>query len=335
MSGSAVSGSPISSSALASHIALYASSSGLFTATTGTLAALEVERIASSGSSPSRRARAFPPSSSRFCGESSSVCSSPLGSPPSRVNTIVADACGAASSDRRRCCAIRRRSASRLSDGRFFCSASASMMSIRSLITLLSASDGGAASTATESYSSARAMRIARVSDVPMPGPVTLFASRATARRCTMSPGLSASESIESDAVDRRAFARRAAIAPSVPDLNVNVSPSPELTMYSNDALAMPKSSFTSAASGMRPFGARSTLSCAGVDERDRRRHCRRSARWRRCARVRHRSRRIATGRDADARTVIDQRSPCVSSRSSSPRRCARRYRSRRRARAA
>ena len=61
--------------------------------------------------------------------------------------------------------------ASRLSDGRFFCSASASMMSIRSLITLLSASDGGAASTATESYSSARAMRIARVSDVPTPGP--------------------------------------------------------------------------------------------------------------------------------------------------------------------
>ena len=61
-------------------------------------------------------------------------------------------------------------------------------MSIRSLMTLLSASEGGAASTATESYSSARAMRIARVSDTPTPGPDTVFASRATARRCTMSP---------------------------------------------------------------------------------------------------------------------------------------------------
>ena len=42
--------------------------------------------------------------------------------------------------------------------------------------------------------------------------------------------------------------------------------------MYSNDAVAMPKSSFTSAVSGMRPCGVRRTLSCAGVDERDRRR---------------------------------------------------------------
>ena len=45
---------------------------------------------------------------------------------------------------------------------------------MRSLIAPFSASDGAAASMASESYSSARAMRIARVSDAPMPGPVTI-----------------------------------------------------------------------------------------------------------------------------------------------------------------
>ena len=44
-------------------------------------------------------------------------------------------------------------------------------MSILSLTMLLSASAGGAASTATESYSSMRAIRSERVSDVPTPGP--------------------------------------------------------------------------------------------------------------------------------------------------------------------
>ena len=59
----------------------------------------------------------------------------------------------------------------------------------------LSTSGGGAPSMAIESYSLARGMRSVRVSETPTPGPVTLLRSRATARTCTRSPGLSCSES--------------------------------------------------------------------------------------------------------------------------------------------
>ena len=75
---------------------------------------------------------------------------------------------------------------------------------------------------------------------------------------------------LERERVDRdRRRDRRArpfgCTAPIVPDANLNVSPSPELMMYSNAAETRPKSSVASAASAMRPVGVRSTLSCAGA----------------------------------------------------------------------
>ena len=105
----------------------------------------------------------------------------------------------------------------------------------------LSTSGGGAPSTAIESYSLGRGTRIVRVSETPMPGPVTLLRSRATARTCTRSPGLRLSDSRSSDAGEIRAARAPPALTRwTTPDLKVNVSPSPELTMYSNQPASSP-----------------------------------------------------------------------------------------------
>src|SRR4029079_7734984 len=48
------------------------------------------------------------------------------------------------------------------------------------------------------------------------------------------------------------------------PERKLNVSPSPELTMYSNTALVTPKSSEASADNARVPVGVRRTLSLAG-----------------------------------------------------------------------
>ena len=104
----------------------------------------------------------------------------------------------------------------------------------------LSTSGGGAPSTASESYSLARGMRSVRVSETPMPGPVTLLRSRATARTCTMSPGLSFSDSRFNEPASFVARALPASVRWMTPDLNVKFSPSPELTMYSNHPASSP-----------------------------------------------------------------------------------------------
>ena len=80
-----------------------------------------------------------------------------------------------------------------------------------------------------------------------------------------MSPGLSASE-IDRDRSTLIVACRPLGfIAPIVPEANLNVSPSPELMMYSNAAETRPRSSVASAESAIRPVGVRSTLSCAGA----------------------------------------------------------------------
>ncbi len=139
------------------------------------------------------------------------------------------------------------------------------MMSMRSLSTDLSASGGGAPSTATESYSSLRATRSVRVSEAPVSGPVALFRSRATARMCTMSPGLNLRSSRRSVPCTEAVREFFESTRPMTPLRKVKLSPSPELMMYSSHASASPKSSRASALSASEPEGVRNTVSCIGA----------------------------------------------------------------------
>ena len=117
-----------------------------------------------------------------------------------------------------------------------------------------------------------------------------------------MSPGLSASESSEIDADSDAGLpgeARRADGA-RLEGERLALRRSSRCTRIA--PLASPKSSLTSAASGIRPVGCAQHAVVRRRDERDRRARCRRPARRRRCAGARRRRSRIATGAVADAR---------------------------------
>src|SRR5687767_2920421 len=267
--GKARSGAPWFNSRLASHMKLYASSSGRLMATTG------VSSPSKSRTFPAAAVAAFSAAFSSSSGVSAGRSSwfscawpspwkcSPLGSSPSRAKTRSPTCFRNRDWSRPRTPDSfpkdsRERRARRLT------SASVRLINIRWLRTALSASGGAAASTATESNSPALATRMVRVSEAPRAALVSSRRSKATARMWTKSPGFrfsAASDNLPVIVPDAEPSNR---LSPVVPDAKVKVSPLPELTMYSKTARPRPMSSRMSAPNANVPCGVARTVSRAG-----------------------------------------------------------------------
>src|SRR6185437_7048985 len=141
------------------------------------------------------------------------------------------------------------------SDARLLSNDSADTMSIRSVSNDRSTGAGGAASTASESYSSARATRKVRVSDVDVPGPFRVLLSVTTALTDRIAPSVRPSWGSARVARNSVVLAPPMRAAPNVHVVDLNISPEPVVTVYSRCPPASPISSVACATNEIAPAG--------------------------------------------------------------------------------